>query len=117
MFEAALQRLLLETEAKEAIFCDFEGEAIALSTSARDPWELQVLGAQLAASVLDLQRIARDNHQSERLSLICVTGEMVLLVEALPGGYYVLATASADGLWAPTRRQLCLLVESFANEL
>lgn len=117
MFEGALQQLVSETGADTAIFCDYEGEAIALAAAPTERWEVLVLGAQLAAWVLQLQRIARDGSQSERLSLTCVTSEKVLLVEALPGGYYVLVTTSCRSVWAPTRQRLFHLAERFREEI
>lgn len=116
-FEGALHHLVTTTSADGAIFCDYEGEAIAVAASDANRWDLMVLGAQFAAWVLQLQRIARDSTQPERLSLLCVTTEKVLLVEALPGGYYVLATTSPGRVWARTRRALELLAERFREEL
>lgn len=117
VFEGALQRLVSRTNAGTAIFCDYEGEAIALAAPDSERWDLLILGAQFAAWVLQLQRIARDNGQSERLSLSCVTEEKVLLVEALPGGYYVLVTAPPDSLWSFSRWELARLAERFREEI
>ncbi len=78
--------------ARGAVFCDYEGEFVALV--ARDPalseYDLKVFGAHMAAAWLDLE-----THSSAQgaggiveLRLGCAGG--TLLCRALPDGYYVM---------------------------
>ena len=121
MFERALQEWVAEAGAELAIFCDFEGESIAMAAGDLDPFDVRVIGAHQALVVDRLQRIARASGQSERLALAWVSEARVLLVEALPGGYYVLAGLRADAragaLWPLAQRRLAGLAARFAAEL
>ena len=117
MFEAALQELIGATGGELAIFCDYEGEAIALASRGLDPFEVRVLGAHQAAIVLQLQRIARASGQHERLSLACIAEKRTLLLEALPGGYYLLLVPSPRAAAAPAQRALRAVAARFAQEL
>lgn len=117
MFERALHNLIAEAGAELAIFCDFEGESIALAARDLDHFEVRVLGAHHALLVDRLQRIARASGQSERLSLAWASDTRVHLVEALPGGYYLLAALRADRLWQHARLPLRRLADSFATEI
>lgn len=120
MFETALQALVAETRADLAIFCDYEGEAIALALAGTgaDSYEARVLGAHLAAPVIELQRIAAGHGATGRLSFGCVAAERTLLAEALPGGYYVVLALPARSAGEPfARRQLRHVADRFATEL
>ncbi|WP_373046812.1 hypothetical protein [Vulgatibacter sp.] len=117
MFEAALQELVAETGAELALFCDYEGESIAVVAPGCDPFEARVLGAQQAPLVLQLQRVARQSGQSERLSLSCVAEQRVLLIEALPGGYYLVAALAPSPTWQRAAGPLRRLAARFAAEL
>lgn len=117
MFEEALRELIGSPGVELAIFCDYEGESIALAAPGRDPFDVRVLAAHHAPLVDDLQRIARRTGQSERLSLAWTSEQGTLLVEALPGGYYVLAGLRADAVWTTARPRLRRLADRFAAEL
>ena len=117
MFEEALQELVETVGAELAIFCDYEGESIALAAPRRDPFDVRVLAAHHAPLVDDLQRAARRSGQSERLSLTWSAEQGTTLVEALPGGYYLLACIRADAVWATARPPLRRLADRFAAEL
>ncbi len=117
MFEAALTELVAQTEGELAIFCDYEGESIALAGPERDPFDVRVLGATHAAHVHELQRVARASGQSERLSLTCVADHRVLLLEALPGGYYLVLALAPARVWPKARHLLQAVADRFAAEL
>lgn len=117
VFEAALQELLEKTGGELAIFCDYEGEAIALASRGLDPFEVRVLGAHQAAVVLQLQRIARESGLGERLSLTAVAEKRTLILEALPGGYYVLLVPAPAGAVAVAQRALREVAARFQREL
>lgn len=112
-----MQELVAQTDAELAIFCDDEGESIALAGPGLDPYDVRVLGAHHAAHVLGAQRAARRAGESERLSIGCVADHRVLLVEALPGGYYVLLALRPDRVWPRARPLLRAVAERFAAEL
>lgn len=117
VFEAALQQLVAETHAALAIFCDEEGESIAFAGPGLDPYDVRVIGAQHAAHVLEVQRAARRAGESERLAITCVADHRVVLIEALPGGYYVLLSLAPDRMWPRARPLLRALADRFAAEL
>jgi hypothetical protein len=117
MFEEALEELVRRTGALFAIFCDYEGESIALASGdGRDPYDIRVAGAEMGAHVLHLQRRARARGESERLFLACEAAAMTLLVEGVAGGYYVLLAVPAGAPWSVARRSLCEVVGRFALE-
>ena len=118
MFDEALNELVARTKGRFAIFCDYEGESIALASGdGRDAYDIRVVGAELGALVLDLQRRAQEHGESERLSLVCEASGMTMLVEALGGRYYLLLAVPAGAAWAVARRHLQAVAARFAEEL
>ena len=77
--------------ARGAIFCDHEGESVALVL--RDPqvseYEMKVFGAQLAAVWMDLSTTAKERGAGAlvELRVACASGSF--LCRSLPDGYYV----------------------------
>ena len=117
MFSEALQRFVEETGAQLAIFCDYEGEAIGQASAGPDDFEVKLTGAQLGAVTAELQRLARAYGQEERASYSFATGTTTLLVEALPGNYYLVA-AVADAARVPCARwHLAAVARRFEAEL
>ena len=112
-----MQELVRQTGAELAIFCDYEGESIALAGPGIDPYDVRVIGAQHAAHVLAVQRAARQVGESERVSITCVADHRVVLVEAMPGGYYVLVAIAPERLWQRARPLLAAVADRFAAEI
>lgn len=105
--------------ARGAVFCDYEGEFVALVV--RDPllseYDLKVFGAQLAAAWLDLE-----NHSTERgaggiveLRLGCAGG--TLLCRALRDGYYVVLVIESGRPSAHAAFELCHTAAEIAAAL
>lgn len=78
--------------ARGAVFCDYEGEHVALV--ARDPalseYDLKVFGAHMASAWFDVQKHASAQGAGGivELRIGCAAG--TLLCRALPDGYYVM---------------------------
>ena len=117
-FTRLLDELVQDTQGELAIFCDYEGEAIAFAHQARHAvYDVKVSGASLAAIVLSLQKTARESGQSERLEFTCIAEETAWLVETLPGGYYLLLAVPPGSLWVRSRARLKILADRFLGEL
>lgn len=117
MFDEALERLVRETDADLAVFCDYEGEAIALAAPEMESYDVQITGAQLGALLFKLQEIARSYGQGERVAVQCLTDSRTMLIETLPGGYYVVLGLAPDKLWPRARVLLREVADRFLLEL
>jgi hypothetical protein len=117
MFEQALAQLIDETGSDLAIFCDYEGETIALASHGLDTYDVQLLGAQLCAVVTDLQSLVASTGQSERTSLMVATEKRTILIEGLPGHYYVVLSQPRSEKVPFSRKRLAEVAESFRPEL
>ena len=105
-FRGLLERLVKsERSARGAIFCDHEGEAVALSLAEVPPrgcapigeYDLKVCGAQMAAPVLALMAAAAAGGAGppKELRMLCEHGTLACRV--LRDGYYVALLLAPGG--------------------
>lgn len=113
MFVQALEDLVARTGAEYAVFCDYEGEAIALASRQLDPFEVRLVGAQVGAAVFALLDLTGDGGAA----LSCVVDQRSLLIEALPGKYYLLLSLPRGALEPVARRSLREVARRFRSEL
>lgn len=117
MFQQALDELLAQTGADFAVFCDYEGEFIALSARQADAFSVRLVGAQLGAWTALLQRVNVEYGLGERAQVSCELPKGYLLLEALPAQYYVVLQIPSSSLLGLARRHLKQVGERFAREL
>ncbi len=117
MFQQALDDLLAQTSADFAVFCDYEGEFIALSAHKADSFTVRLVGAQLGAWITALQQVHVEYGLGERAQVACVLPEGFLLVEALPAHYYIVLRLPKASLLGVAQRRLRQVGERFAREL
>ena len=97
-FRGLLDRLVRSTRgARGAIFCDYEGEAVASCIAVPPPpgcaplgdYDVKICGAQMAAPMLALfdQERAATLGRLVELRMLCAHG--TLACHALPEGYYL----------------------------
>jgi hypothetical protein len=98
-FRELLQGLVDGTPgARGAIFCDHEGEHVELALKAPPPagcaemseWDLKICGAQLAATLLQIEEASQAMQAGAPRELRLTCGEGTLLCRLLPHQYYVL---------------------------
>ena len=117
-FRGLLERLVeSERSARGAIFCDHEGEAVALCLAAVPPagcaaigeYDLKVCGAQIAAPVLALLEAAAAAGAGApgELRMICAHGTLVCCV--LRDGYYVALLLAPGGRAAAAAGKLAAI--------
>jgi hypothetical protein len=117
MFDQALQQLIWETGADLAVFCDFEGESIAFASNGIEDYDVRVIGAQLGSVVVGLQSALVRNGVSDRAGLSLVSESCVILIEALPGNYYLVVRLRPYSLWSYARQRLQEVATRFFAEI
>jgi hypothetical protein len=117
MFQQRLDELVAQTGADFAIFCDFEGESIALSSRKLDEFNVRLIGAQLGIWTTQLERVHRDLGMGERAQIVCELPSSYLLVEALRQSYYLVLRLPRSSLVGPARFRLRAVGEKFSAEL
>ena len=117
MFAEILDRLVRETRAAFAIFCDYEGESIAYAAPGFSDYDVRIAGAHLAAVTIALQRTVAATGQSERLAFVCATDQTTLVVEALPGHYYLVLSVPDPAGVPLARWHAAAVAERFLGEL
>lgn len=117
MFQQALDELVTQTGADFAVFCDYEGEFIALSAREADTFFVRLVGAQLGACTTALQRVNVEYGLGERAQVTCELPAGFLLVEALPDHYYIVLQLPKSRLLGSARWRLRAVGERFSREL
>jgi hypothetical protein len=105
--------------ARGAIFCDYEGESVALAVrdAALPEYDLKVFGAQLAAVWLTLRTDASEGGGGTvaELRVGCASG--TLLCRSLPDGYYVALLVAAGAPPSPAAYALRATAKELATAL
>jgi hypothetical protein len=105
--------------ARGAIFCDHEGESVALAI--RDPqlseFDMKVFGAQLAALWHSSQERSKEAGAGAILELQASCSAGTLLCRSLPDGYYVLLLIGRGSPIATAAFALCAATAEIASAL
>ncbi len=117
MFQQSLDELIAQTGADFAVFCDFGGESIALSSRRMSDFDVRLIGAQLGVWALQLERVHRDLGMGARAQIICELASSTLLIETLPETYYLVLGLPHSSLVGPARWRLRAVAERFSAEL
>ncbi len=106
MFDQVLRELLNASGAELAVLCDAEGEEIAEAHRSGETYDARVQGAQLGPVAMELREAAPTSLGRDRLTVRCLAEQGVLLLELLPGGYYLLLRLADAKSEARARRLL-----------
>ena len=117
MFQQALDELLAQTGADFAIFCDYEGEFIALSSREADAFTVRLTAAQCGAWTVGLQCAHGLYGLGERAQVLCEFPTSFILIEALRGHYYIVLKLPKSALVGRARWRLRAVGERFSAEL
>jgi hypothetical protein len=106
-------------QARGAVFCDHQGEAVELviRDSTLPEYEMKVAGAQLASVWFNVHEAMRDCGAGAPLELQigCAAGN--LLCRSLPDGYYVVLLLGRGGSGASAAFALRSTASQIAAEL
>jgi len=106
MFQAILDELVQRTGARAAAFCDYEGEAVAISPRGdRDgEYDIKVAGATMCAAVMGM--LERTGEVGAPRWAAVRTDSTAVLLALLKDGYYVLLLLRAGNGEGRARRHL-----------
>ncbi len=115
MFQSILDELVRRTGARAAAFCDYEGEAVAVSPLGEGEYDIKVAGATMCASLLALAE--RGSEVGKPRWAAIRTDSTALLVALLKDGYYVLLLLAAGRGEGHARRCLAEAAERILADM
>jgi hypothetical protein len=129
MFRSMLAQLLVSVpQARAAVFCDHEGEAVDWDAKSPPPegasplteYDVKICGAQLAAAWLLIDERGKEEGAGGVRELQLRAAQGTLLCQAVQDGYYlvlVLGPRPATALTALAARSLRAAALAFAREM